>query len=357
MTTFFSVLILFSFMALFIYLMYQIVGKTLGSSPSSAAPSFDDVPSPAAAAEFNKVRSSQGSSVRSIASNSILNQVSLRDVVIKSSYNTAFTGSYMNLDMIKQVLSRGCRVLDFQIFVKNGSVVVGYSNATFDPSFTSMTSVNCLSLAGVCSTIMSYGFSDASPNKDDPLFVQFHLKTDLTSNYDTVARTLYGNFKERLAWNQDAGIALQVTPSTLLSDLKNKLVILMDAPQLQTYSPTCTQPKETGCHSLAQVVNMQTALPTTTPIYSEAELSKQMYAALSSTPYLFRIVQPSLGFFATVNPDATHLIRTYGAQVVMEAFYILDSNLKSYEKIFDDKQCAFLLLSDTIGAITRAQAI
>jgi hypothetical protein len=356
MTTFFSVLILFSFMTLFIYLMYQIVGKTLGSTSSTQVPAFEDVPSPAAAAEFNKIRSSQGSSVRSIASNSILNQVALRDVVIKSSYNSAFTGSYMNLDMIRQVLSRGCRVLDFQIFVKNGTVVVGYSNATFDPSFTSMTSINCLSLAGVCSTIMSYGFSDTSPNKEDPLFVQFHLKTELTSNYDTVARTLYGNLKERLAWNQDAGTALQVTPSTLLSDLKNKVVILMDAPQLQTYSPTCTQPKETGCHSLAQVVNMQTALPTTTPIYSEADLSKQMYA-LSSAPYLFRIVQPSLGLFTTVNPDATHLIRTYGAQVVMEAFYILDSNLKSYEKLFDDKNSAFLLLSDTIGGITNAQAI
>jgi len=273
----------------------------------------------------------------------------LRDVVIKSSYNTALTGSYMNLDMVKQVLSRGCRFLDFQVFVKNGTVVVGYSNATYDPSFTSMTSLNCVSLAGVCSTIMSYAFSDASPNKDDPLFVQFHLKTALTSNYDTVANILYSNLNEKIAWNKDADKALTVTPDTRLVDVMGKVVVLMDAPLMDMYAPTCT---DRSCYSLRDVVNMNTGTPTV-PIYTESDLVKQMYSPSSS--YLFRIVQPTLGFFmGASNPDAHFLILNYGAQIIGEAFYVLDTNLKAYEKLFDESKSAFLSLTETIGKIKQA---
>jgi hypothetical protein len=350
MNTFFSVLILLSFMALFIFLMYQIVGKTsTRSSPAAdAGPAFNDVPTALASAEFNKIRNSQGSSLRSMPQ--IREKMCLRDVVIKSSYNTAYTGSYMNLDMIKQVLSRGCRFLDFQVFVKDGSVVVGYSNATFDPSFTSMTSINCLSLAGVCSTIMSSAFSDTSPNKDDPLFVQFHLKT--ASNYDTVANILYSNMNEKIAWNKDANQALVVSGDTRIVDIMGKVVLLIDAPLLASYTPTCT---DASCYSLTSIANMITNTPTV-PIYTESELTQQMYSPSSSTPYLFRIVQPTLGFFmGTSNPDAHSLIRFYGVQVIAVAFYILDSNLKAYESLFDKSQCAFLSLSSTVGTITNSQ--
>ena len=351
MITFFSVLILLSFMALFVFLMYQIVGKIMG--PSAASPAFNDTPDAAANAEFAKIRHGSGSAVRSMPPN--MGNMYLRDVVIKSSYNTALTGSYMNLDMVKQVLSRGCRFLDFQVFVKNGTVVVGYSNATYDPSFTSMTSLNCLSLAGVCSTIMSYAFSDASPNKDDPLFVQFHLKTALTSNYDSVANILYSNLNEKIAWNKDADKALTVTPDTRLVDVMGKVVVLMDAPLMDTYAPTCTDQGMTkSCYSLKDVVNMNTGTPTV-PIYSETDLLKQMYATSSSTPYLFRIVQPSLGFFmGASNPDANFLIRHYGVQVIGEAFYVSDTNLKAYERLFAESKSAFLLLTNTIGKITQA---
>lgn len=354
MITFFSVLILLSFMALFIFLMYQIVGKTMAPSPASQGPAFNDVPDAAAHAEFNKVRNGSGSSVRSMSQS--VEKMTLRDVVIKSSFNTACTGSYMNLDMVKQVLSRGCRFLDFQVFVKSGTVVVGYSNATYDPHFTSMTSLNCLSLAGVCSTIMSYAFSDASPNKDDPLFVQFHLKTALTENYDTVANILYSNFNEKLAWNKDADKALTVTPDTRLVDVMGKVVVLMDAPLMEKYVPTCVNPEgmTKSCYSLPNVVNMNTGTPTV-PIYSESDLVKQMYAP---TNYLFRIVQPTLGFFmGTTNPDAPFLIRNYGVQVVGEAFYVSDANLRVYEKLFDDSKSAFLSLTDIVGKITTSQAV
>jgi hypothetical protein len=57
------------------------------------------------------------------------------------------------------------------------------------------------------------------------------------------------------------------------------------------------------------------------------------------------------------NPDAHCLIRYYGVQVIGEAFYVLDTNLKAYERLFDESKSAFLSLSATIGKITTAQAV
>lgn len=349
MNTFFSVLILFSFLALFIYLMLKIVTKIMGTSPSANLPVYNDTPSVEANAEFNKIRSSQGSGLRNCGK--ALQSQTLRNLVIKSSYNTAFTGSYMNLNMIEHVLSRGCRFLDFQVFVKDNIVVVGYSNAVNDPSFTSMTSLNCLSLQGVCETIMSSAFSDPSPNKDDPLFVQFHLKTSKTTHYDTVAEVL-NTMKDRLAINTSTNLPKTVSPDTQLSDIMGKVVILMDAPLISTYTPsTNTQV------NLSQVVNMYTGTPTV-PIYMESELMNQMYTPSSDTSYLFRIVQPTLGFFMGVtNPDARILIQYYSVQIIGQAFYVMDTNLKAYEQLFKDSQSAFLTMSDTIGKISKSKSV
>ena len=351
MNTFFSVIVLLSFLALFVYMMYKIVGNTTTSSasPHSGSPAFDDTPSAAANAEFQKVKFGQGTSLRNMSAT--MEMVSLRNAVIKSSSNSALTGNYVNLDMIRQVLSRGCRVLDFQVFLKDGAVVVGYSNAIYDPSFSSMTSLNCVSLAGVCTTILSNAFSDTSPNKDDPVFVQLHLKTAAT-NYDTISEVLYASLQGKLAWVKDTAKALEVTPDTRLSDVAGKVVLFIDAPQLSSYTPT--QEMTSTTRTLADVTNMYVGTPTV-PIYSEANLLQQMYSPSSTSPYLMRIVQPSLGFFGGVtNPNAPPLISNYSSQIVLEAFYIADENLKTYESLFDAKNSAFLLLTDTIGAIKRS---
>jgi hypothetical protein len=356
MNTFFSVIILIAFISLFVFLMYKILGNTLSSSSPAAAtgPPFNDEPTPAAAAELQKVRSTSGTSIVGISRNQGLQRMTLRDVIIKASSNTALTGSYVNLDMITQVLTRGCRFLDFQVFIKNHTAVVGYSSATYDPSFTSMTSLNCVSLAGVCSTIMANAFSDTSPNMGDPLFVQFHLQTAQSNMYDTIAQILYANFHEKMLMNNNK--AVTVTPDTRISDLMGRIVILMDAPLLKTtaYVNSCNDGDIT-CQSLPNIVNMQTNTPTV-PLYTEGELLKHMFSPSSANSYLFRIVQPSLGYFSiTSNADAHGLIMNYGVQVVAESFYILDANLASYEQLFDGQKAAIASLSEVIGVIKKAK--
>ena len=76
---------------------------------------------------------------------------SLRNFIIKSSFNSAYSGSYMNLEMIKYVLKRGCRFLNFQVFIKDNTAIVAYSKEDFEGSFSS--NPPALSLGGVFSTI------------------------------------------------------------------------------------------------------------------------------------------------------------------------------------------------------------
>jgi hypothetical protein len=354
MNTLFSTVILLAFIGLFVFLMYKILNNTLGggSSPSAAAAALlDDTPSDAAAAEFYKVRSSNGVSIAGMTTP--LQDMSLRQVIIKASSNTALTGSYVNLNMVTQVISRGCRFLDFQVFIKNNSVVVAYSNATYDPSFTSMTSLNYVSLAGVCSTIMANAFSDTAPNKSDPLFVQFHLKTARSDMYDTIAQILYANLLDKLYLDSNKQ-AVAVTPDTRLGDLMGRVVVLMDAPLLKTtYASSCAA--DVTCRTLPSVVNMLTNTPTVA-LYSEYDLLKQTHTPSTSSAYLYRIVQPTLGFYSvTTNPDVYGLVQNYSTQVVAEAFYISDTNLLAYEQLFDKYKSAFASMSDVIGMIELAR--
>jgi hypothetical protein len=354
MNTLFSIVILLAFIGLFVFLMYKILNNTLGGgvSPSAAGAPFDDTPTDAAAAEFYKVRSSNGVSIMDMTQDT--QQLPLRNVILKASSNSALTGTYVNLNMITQVLSRGCRFLDFQVFIKNNSVVVGYSNATYDPSFTAMTSLNYVSLAGVCSTIMANAFSDTAPNKGDPLFVQFHLKTAQSGMYDTIAQILYANLVNKMYLDANQ-TAVAVTPDTRIGDLMGRVVVLMDAPLLKTsYASSCA-PTDVTCRSLLGVVNMITNTPTV-PLYTEYELLKQTHTPSSVQPYLYRIVQPTLGFYSvTTNADVYGLVLNYGTQVVAQFFCISDTNLLSYEQLFDKYKSGCLSLTDVMNYITTAK--
>jgi len=127
-----------------------------------------------------------------------------------------------------------------------------------------------------------------------------------------------------------------------MSDVMGKIVILIDAP-------------ENNQDSLLKITNMSVGTATA-PIYNEAQLVKQMYSPSNNSPYLFRIVEPTLGFYlGLTNADSKVIIYNYGAQVIAEAFYINDKNLNAYEKLFENFNSAILPMTSTIGYIKNSQ--
>ena len=172
----------------------------------------------------------------------------LREYFMKASYNTALTGSYINTDMVKYLLSRGCRFLDFEIYSINDIPYVSYST---DPTFATQTE-NTVLLSDVLTTIAQSGFMAPSPNPKDPLFIQFRIKTTISELYSQIAMSLSKNLGSRL-YNGE------VNGSTLLSKLLGKIIIIVDkstSPNYYKYSNCNDQKydlKKYGDHICAQI--------------------------------------------------------------------------------------------------------
>ena len=326
---------------LVVYILYRLISKRSAasakpSSTSSHALPYSDTPTSAQSAQLNSIRNTAGSGITNVVLDSSNNN-SLRNFCIKSSFNSAATGSYVSQGMVKYVLSRGCRFLDFEVFIKDGQAIVAYSSSLYDPSYTHFTSLNpSLSLAGVFQTIMSNAFNQTAPNPGDPLFIQLRVKTYLSSAYSEIAKIISANLSDRLY----KGV---VTPDTDLGDLLGKIVIVFDkssSPGYDNYS-VCA-PSNLSCTSLKPLVNMVSGSDVVR-IYKENDLMMQSTNPPDPYVYLMRIVMPQSVFLMNiVNSDSQYLIKNYGAQIILQAFYVNDEKLAVYENMFKKYNSAFV---------------
>ena len=276
----------------------------------------------------------------------------LREYFIKASYNSALTGSYINTDMVKYVLSRGCRFLDFEVYSIDDIPFVSYST---DPSFT-IQSENTVLLSDILTTIAESGFMAPSPNPQDPLFVQFRIKTTNNELYNKIAMSLNKNLKSRLYKGQ-------VNGSTLLSDLLGKIVIIVDkssSPDYYKYSSSNDTTfnlqnyvnMESGGNNLrifkySNLMNQQT-----TPIFinDDGITTVSNYNIGNS----MKLVVPDIAYNIigiSRNPSPFQIITDYGVQIIAYRFYQVDVNLKNYEKIFSDNKSAFVPMAQLLNYI------
>lgn len=332
-------------MILVMYFIYNMINENRKNKPMSKPPPFEDTPNSAQRSQLSAIEGiTKNSSIQNSAFSSTQDN-SLRNFIIKSSSNSAYTNGYMNLNMIKYVLSRGCRFLDFEIYMKDNVPIVAYStNKQSLETFTS--DAPAISFGGVCSTIISNAFSETSPNSDDPLFVHLRIKTYNSSAYSQIAQTIKGSLGPKLYTESD-GTAVPVNLDSQVTDFLGKIVIIVDqhsSPGFQNYATCDTE----DCYSLTNVINM-ISNNQTVRTYNQSDLTYQPINPPDPYVYLFRIVFPNIGFFGnSTNSDALYLIKNYGVQVVAQAFFINDSNLRTYEGLFSEKKSAFLRIEDII---------
>jgi hypothetical protein len=342
--------LLFGITAIIIYILHKMIQKRQADQPSSQNPPYVDIPNDAQMAQLNQIEGSvsgNGSGITNTAFDPANNN-SLRNYCIKSSFNSAYTGGYVNRDMVKFVLMRGCRFLDFEVFMKDNVPIVAYS-AT-DSSFNHFTSeAPAISLGGVFSTIMSNAFNDTSPNPKDPLFIHLRIKSNLPGVYDAVANTIEGSLTPKL-YADSNGIAIPVNLDTQLDLLRGKIVVVVDKLSSPGYdtNATCTS-SQPECTAISKYINANSGTQTFR-IYRENELLYQPINPPEPTVYLMRLVLPNIGFFNNVsNSDSLYLTKNYGAQLVAQAFYENNRNLTIYESLFQQFKSAFVPLSDAVS--------
>ncbi len=333
--------------ALVIYLLYRLIQKqnqnVVRTGPQYT---YNDDPTSIKTAELNRITiTNPGSGITNFSQGS--SSPYLRDYCIKSSSDSAFSGGYMNLEMIKYVLRRGCRFLDFEVFVKDDIPVVAYSNdVIYDPSFNSFTSMDLpVSLEGVLKTIKSNAFSDTSPNPKDPLFVHLKIKTNVNDAFQKIAKLVDTNLKSVLFEGP-------VTPTTYVTDLMEKIVLIVDISTSPTYGnyPVCGT-DQNACFNLKNYVNIESGSDALR-IYSENEILQQTTNPPDPGVYLMRVVYPSSNMIGiTTNCDSLNLIKKYGVQFTAQAFYKPDAKLKSYEAMFSKYKSAFVPMATAANYI------
>jgi hypothetical protein len=325
-------ILLFTITAIIIYILYRMISKSLDEK-QTAVPPFDNNTNSAQMKELNAITSSASGVSITNATFPTNDNNALRNYCIKSSFNSAYTGGYMNLDMIKYVLQRGCRFLDFQVFIKDHTAIVAYSKEDYYNAFSS--NAPALSLAGVFSTINMHAFNEHSPNPNDPIFIQIRILSDFSSAESIVAETNSTTFTVNLYSDPTTGHAIPIDLNIQMNKLQSKVVIVTDQ-------------SEATSTSLSKYTNLFTDT-TNVRRYTENQLTYQPINPPNPEPFLFQIVLPNLGYFFGVNnPDALYLIQNYGTQVIAQAFYSSDLNLENYEALFDQYKSAFVRISDIV---------
>ena len=278
----------------------------------------------------------------------------LREYFMKASYNTALTGNYINTDMVKYVLSRGCRFLDFEVYSITDIPYVSYST---DTTFTTKTE-NTVLLSDVLTTISQSGFMAPSPNPQDPLFIQFRIKTVNSDLYSQIAMSLSKNLGSRL-------YSGQVNGSTLLSELLGKIIIIIDKSTSPDYYKHSNCKSSDQTYNLKNYVNMESGGNNlrifkysqligqqTTPIFiNDDGITTTSNCNIGNT---MKLVVPDIAYNIigiARNPSPTQLITDYGVQIIAYRFYQVDVNLQAYEKIFSNSKSAFIPMAQLLNYI------
>jgi len=271
----------------------------------------------------------------------------LIELCIKGSYNSAFTGNYMNADMIKYLMSRGCRFLDFEVYYipdEKGNYIpkVGYGT---DKAFMILESVNSIPLDTVLLNVIANGFSQTSPNNNDPIFINLRIKSTNSAIYSAVATSIVENLGPKLHTGK-------VTNQTALSELQGQIVIIVDKTVNLNYAALSACPaSKTNCYDLTQYTNMESGSEnlkrlsytdvTTFCNYKINILDDNIHTDVKNLNIALPDVLPA----TTTNPKISDFIYHYGCQDVPFRFYYNDANLALYEQFFNDNKSAFVPLA------------
>jgi len=262
----------------------------------------------------------------------------LMQYCIKASYNSAYSGSTVNTNMIAYVLTRGCRFLDFQLtyVLDSNQTPRVYVSTTYNKS--------TMLLGDAFTEIVKSAFNAPSPNATDPLFIQFRINSKNNDIYNMIGVNIKALLSSMLYSTK-----IDVEHTTL-SDIGSKIVLIMDTTTTYNYTDSTYYPNP--ANNLNNFIMMESG---------SSQLQTYTYSGLSllaasqpttddqitaSVKAPMKLVKPN----AESNPHIS-IITTYGCQIIACQFYINDTSLTSYESLFANNSAAFIPMGMAIQYI------
>lgn len=267
----------------------------------------------------------------------------LREFMMKSSYNSAIINDSANKDAIEFVLSRGCRVLDFEIYTRKmeNTKEMEYVSYSEDPEYRSIKTGLTLTLEKAFVTVAANAFSKPSPAPTDPLFIQLRIKNNTREAYSRISKMVNDVFGDKIYTNV-------VNGSTPIKNIMGKVVIVLDAisaPDYDKYSSCLTT--ELKCVPLTQSVGLLSGT-VDLPKYSYTE-----YIDLAQTPItvdfttdrtdvrtFMMVSPPEIGGKNMTIPSNESLLHL-PIQMLLVPFYKQTKDLKLYEAKFNECESSF----------------
>jgi len=277
-------------------------------------------------------------------------ELTLKDFIIKSSYNTACIGSKMSFDAITYALTRGYRYLDFEVYLVDDLPCVGYSNNSSNNL--KISSSNTLPLGQVLYNVVTEAFSAPTPNTNDPLFINLRLKTKDTKLYEMVAKSVDTNIKNRLYEGA-------VDSLTKLEDIMGKIVLSIDVTTSSDYDsyPDCSSliNSTKQCFNLSQYVNLEgggNSLRMTTyySLMNQTTNPPNINDDGTTDLTILKLAYPDI-INDISNPKIAIFIKEYGIQFLTVRLNILDTYLKTYESFFSNCGNAIVPFSTALKII------
>ena len=273
----------------------------------------------------------------------------LRDYYVFSSYNSCCGGNSIKdfVDMIplKQVIKQGARLLDFEIYSKNGNAIVAAGpEATPNGKYCIKGTYNSLSFRSVMENVKMNGYSgQACPNPDDPLFLSFRIKTNNKNIYPgmaSVLRKLFGGQFLHARYSHE-GRNIRSGKDNIanipLLNLRRKVIIIVQDPNNNF--------RGTPFHEFVNISGKGkdgTGMPF-------ASFSRNIDIVQAYDPKSIKNENKKfLGFSqpdfskVTENPPAA-IHHSFGFQFAMMNFSYLDANMIYYLDFFSKKGSAFVL--------------
>jgi hypothetical protein len=282
----------------------------------------------------------------------------LREYCIKASYNSAYSGSVISADMIKHVISRGCRFIDLQIHYSENDSIVYVANVT-DPKIKEMESFNRVPLNTIFNVIVGNAYTNTQgdggcPNPKDPLFIHLRIIPDKNVKvYNAIADCITQNFPDKFRFLENDGKSKKIDLYTQMNDkIMTKTLFLID----KTYNPeyaffsqqlTYLLNGETGGSTFKmfdynRIKNKVKTVPTIKDDFKTTNIVEE------------QIVIPDISETQQL-PSIINMVVNYGVQITLYPFYKSDDKLTQYEDLFNNQRSAIIPMAYAINYLGKME--
>jgi len=275
-----------------------------------------------------------------------IQRLPLRELCIKSSYSTPWTGSTMSTEMIKLILSRGYRYLDIPVY--NGPKSEPYVCYSRDANTIDENTI--IPLSNAFNTIASSAFSAISPNPADPLFIELRIIPDSNNLiYSSITTLIKQIFNEKLYVDAN-GRAILIDGFTPLNELMGKIIFLINVTNNENFASA----NQDFAFTMNSVVGgTSIGLKTYRQVASSRKPRKTPYKVVSYNMPPTTNIKDYIVLMPEINesfdiPNIYTVTIEYGIQITKMPFYVNNGKVLLYENIFDDQESSFIPMANML---------